>query len=328
MSASVIVIAMDRKSFIVNAVVSVIKSKMLIEKNIEIIVVKNFNDADIDEKLTSFGVKNIFSKNMGLGHKIIESLQFSNAEFILFLEDDDLFIDTKLRRFFDILNRFPDISMYHNSYENMNSSENPSLQRKALNPKHDILIEQSDIKNVENIDLAMRKGATHNLSSMAVRRDILLSFSEILKQITFSLDHVLFLISIESDKPIFIDHSITTKINVHQSTSNPPLDSEYIKARKAFLLRAKWELELLSSYLRTPLSKRACSKMLLDIEILLNILLPGVKGRYMNRFCLYLQHSIKEKSIITIALVTLIPFSIFLKIFHIELYLLLAKLSR
>ena len=128
--------------------------------------------------------------------------------------------------------------------------------------------------------------------------------------------------------PIFIDDTVTTQIVIHKSTSNPPIDSNYMESKKRFLLRSKLELELCSHYLKTPLSKNTCLKMLMDIDIHLQILLLDVNRIDMHRIFIYLRHSIKGRSIVTIALVTLIPFLKYIKIFHIQPYLLFAKLRR
>ena len=327
LSATVVVVAMDRKDFIINAVISAIRSKDLTTNQVEIAVIKNFKDIKIDEKLTYFGIKHIYSENKGLGHKIIESLEFTSGDFILFLEDDDLFIDQKLKRFFDILNIFPFISMYHNSYKNVDFSKNSPRLKKESNPKNDILIKLRGTHELKTAYLAMRSNAMHNLSSMAIRRDVLYSFSDLLKQITFSLDHVLFLISIDSGNPIYIDHSITTQITIHTSASNPPVDAKYIESRINFLSTSKKELELCNLYLKSPWAKRVCQTMLLDIEILLEIILPDNNRNKKNGFFQYLQHSIYKRSLLTMALVCIIPLSKFFNIFNIQPLYLLAKIS-
>ena len=58
----------------------------------EIIVVKNFEDENIDRFLEEHSVRNIIVKEEPLSAKIVKGVEESRGEVISFLDDDDLWL--------------------------------------------------------------------------------------------------------------------------------------------------------------------------------------------------------------------------------------------
>jgi len=92
---SVIVIAYNRKEFLLQAVSSALR-QTLPRDFYEVIVVKNFEDEEIDRQLGEWGVKWILSEPPGHGEHLAAALEEAKGEVLSFLDDDDMFSDKKL----------------------------------------------------------------------------------------------------------------------------------------------------------------------------------------------------------------------------------------
>lgn len=114
MFISVIIVAYDRKQFILKAIQSTLNQTLPREKY-EIIVIKNYEDKNIDEFVFTNRIINIISDKKSLSGKLYEAINRASGEIILFLEDDDMFYKEKLET---VLNKFENdknLVYYHNS---------------------------------------------------------------------------------------------------------------------------------------------------------------------------------------------------------------------
>ena len=92
---SILVVAYNRKEFLLNAVNSALNQT--IEKSeFEVIVIKNFEDEKIDQEIAGLEIANILSDKASLGEKIIQGTLAAHGEYICLLEDDDQFSSHKL----------------------------------------------------------------------------------------------------------------------------------------------------------------------------------------------------------------------------------------
>ena len=112
---SVIITAYNRKTYLLDAINSVI-NQTLDKKYYEIIVIKNYNDSKIDEFINKNNIINIFSRDNSLSGKIYEAIKIANGDIISFLEDDDLFLPTKLKEIYDNFIDTPNLVYYHNNF--------------------------------------------------------------------------------------------------------------------------------------------------------------------------------------------------------------------
>ena len=112
---SVVVIAYNRKEYILEAVKSALNQTL--EKDLyEVMVIKNFADPTIDKFLDKNGIININSDNYSLSGKIVESSILASGEYICFLEDDDLWSSGRLIAFKYLLKNYHDLDFYHNNF--------------------------------------------------------------------------------------------------------------------------------------------------------------------------------------------------------------------
>lgn len=325
MKATVIITAMDREEFILDALTSVLKARYSSNTYVDVIVIKNFRNGFIDKKISDFGIKYIYSRHTGLGHKIIECLELIRGEFVLFLEDDDKFLEGKLKRFFNVIDSYPNLAFYHNSFETVFLESKFSIKRKSLNPRDYIYINPNKKQFNKSVESALRGSVAHNLSSMAIRTDILLSFSDIIREVTFSLDHVLFLIALDSSDPIFVDHVVLTQILIHNSASNPAFNTRYIESKREFLLKTIHELNLCREHLRHDYSIEVCSDFILEFELHLKLLEATEKFHTKELPKDLLKLIIKRRSFVMLfMLLMLIPNKIF-RFMNISLYSVFGK---
>ena len=120
---SIIVICYTRKEFILDAIQSIKNQLDLTKFNAEIIVIKNFIDKDIDQRIIDLGCVLLTSKEPSIGGKIVEGLQRSTGEIVSFLEDDDLFIEEKLSSIELIFAKSIDNVYVHNMYQAVDYGE-------------------------------------------------------------------------------------------------------------------------------------------------------------------------------------------------------------
>ncbi|MCH4816713.1 MAG: glycosyltransferase [Saccharolobus sp.] len=92
---SVIITAYNRKQFLLDAIKSVL-NQSLNRNEYEILVAKNFKDDNIDNYLYNNKIKNISIFRSVNNSYIAEAVKLSSGEIISFLDDDDLFLPTKL----------------------------------------------------------------------------------------------------------------------------------------------------------------------------------------------------------------------------------------
>ncbi|NON62879.1 glycosyltransferase family A protein [Acidianus sp. RZ1] len=114
---SVIITSYNRKKFLKTAVESVLSQDF---KDYEITVVVNFND--LDEYLKEKGVNTIHVDRREVGVKIYEALKTINGEIVALLDDDDVFLQGKLRSIQEAFSN--DIDFYRNEVVAIDSEGN------------------------------------------------------------------------------------------------------------------------------------------------------------------------------------------------------------
>ena len=117
---SVIVIAYDRKEYILDAVKSVL-SQNYDQGTIQIIVVKSFKDPVIDDFLKENRIFSIFTDAIPIGMKFYEGFKVCQGDIICLLEDDDIFSKQKVQKLNEMFSKNPDVWLTVNNYKAINS---------------------------------------------------------------------------------------------------------------------------------------------------------------------------------------------------------------
>lgn len=185
---SVIITAYNRKEFLLGAIKSVLNQTLSKDKY-EIIVVKNYNDDEIDEFISKNNIKSILSNNKLV---ILDGIKYSRGNILSFLEDDDLFLNNRLEYVYNLFNNNNNLVYYHNKAQFINK----------------------DNKNIKN----MYKEPDFNVSCISIKKEII-NINNFAK-IYSSADTFMYLSALESNKKIISNKSILSCYRVHNSLSN------------------------------------------------------------------------------------------------------------
>lgn len=157
---SVIITAYNRKEFLLSAIKSVL-NQTLDKKYYEIIVIKNFQDKNIDNFINENKIKHILMEGT-MGEFLYKGISEANGEIISFLDDDDLFFENKLDIVYKEFKKDNNIVYYHNwcvprnrngKILNTNSINNsPDINMSAIAIKTSIV--KIDQTNKINISMA------------------------------------------------------------------------------------------------------------------------------------------------------------------------------
>ncbi|MGC9133364.1 MAG: glycosyltransferase family A protein [Nanopusillaceae archaeon] len=106
--ASVVLVDYKRKIFIKDAIASILNQKGIDPKNIELIVVKNYEDKEIDNYIKNNFIHNKIinlqenNETRRIGYKLGIGIENTSSNIIFLLEDDDMFTENKIARILDI----------------------------------------------------------------------------------------------------------------------------------------------------------------------------------------------------------------------------------
>jgi len=110
---SVIIPTYNREQFLKKAIQSVLKQTF---KSFELIVIDDGSTDHSKDIVTQFNDDRIiycYQGNQGVAHARNRGLEMVRGRFIAFLDSDDWWRQEKLERFFDYIERFPDIRIFH-----------------------------------------------------------------------------------------------------------------------------------------------------------------------------------------------------------------------
>ena len=210
---SVIIIAYNRKEFLLNDIKSVI-NQTLDKEYYEIIVIKNFQDENIDNFINKNDIKHILIEGT-IGEFLHKGISEANGEIISFLDDDDLFLENKLNIVYKKFKNDNNIGYYHNLQIPINSNG------KALN-----------INSMETL-------IDFNMSSITIKKSIVKINKP--EKINIVQDVFMYLCALDSNKKIIIGKEKLTYYMLHNSTSNI-VSNSYEEYRKFLIAQSDLNL--------------------------------------------------------------------------------------
>lgn len=257
--ATVLITAFNRKNYIIQSVESVLH-QTLDRNEYEIIVSKNFEDNEIDKYLEINGCINILDKGKGIGNRLSNLLPIARSNIIVFLEDDDLFYETKLE---EIIRFFKDneVSYVNNYYLKINDDGELIPYKEQ---RHNTIILNNSIQMSKNLITLKEQGEYFGMSNLSIRKEKFLPFVETLRRITVSPDLFFFLFSsVISGKSVFFSRRLTL-YRSHDSLSNiKGTNEQFFKRRNFFWSLIKEDLNVYSSI--AELNTNIEIKKLIDI---------------------------------------------------------------
>lgn len=219
---TVIITGYNRKDYILQAIESVL-NQTLDNSFYQILVVSNFElkslstDQDIEKQNKC---EFLFLENGTLGEFLTEAVIHSRGELIAFLDDDDIFSEDKLERIKNIFDEYPELGYCHNSaHVFRNECDLPEKNRNLESQTSlDFVSPHDPLKKISKF---IRSGGCFNLSSISIRRNVILPFLGALSQIEIDLDTFMFMITFQNGSMAASDPSKLTYYRKHASTSFP-----------------------------------------------------------------------------------------------------------
>ena len=230
MLCSVIVYTYDRRDFILNAIRSVAE-QTIDRSDYEIIVVKGFQDAEIDGEINKLADSNIYVNEKAHGKKLVPAIRAAKGDIVFFLDDDDDFRPSKLETVLARFNNDKNVIFVHDSPNKMNDQGQSMPKNNERAPKRELSLYTDNFSRSETSGF-LKYRANWYSSCMAFRRDVLLKNIESLEKVDQSVDPFLFFMAIcASGKLLFLPQRLT-RYRVHESTTNYVLDMEEFISRR------------------------------------------------------------------------------------------------
>ena len=223
---SVIIIAHDRADFIGEAIKS-LQFQTIEKKLFETILVKNFTDNDIDNLSLNLGFKMILTDVKSAYEKLLLGFLNSTGNIITFLEDDDTYSSERLGEIYTFFNVNDNVCYYHNHHTVISSNgkilfanglDVYSKDRFFFVRKHSGV----DISFKTILKLKEMRG-DFNISSIAVKRELIEEAIAKYGTQMFAGDIYLFLAALGSDCDIALDMKPLTNYRVHSTNFSVPM---------------------------------------------------------------------------------------------------------
>ena len=241
---SVIIMCFNRKDFLLNAIKSVLRQTLTRDKY-EIVVTKNFQDLEIDSYISQNNIYSIAEGDVGIGTMVANAVEKTRGKYVSFLDDDDLFYPDKLSTIYEKTLKDPSIVYYHNSFNAIDSDGANVLDFRHCHPFTPLLINDGcshlSVRKVKNMS------GDINMSSITVRRDLLLKSIQFIRDITGLQDVFLFYLSALSHEKMMFDSDILTGYRIHTSESHGNLAEfdRYSAGMRSVLLKYLRSYEIL-----------------------------------------------------------------------------------
>lgn len=211
---SVIIPVYNRSQYVNEAIESVIRSSG--NKQAEIIVVTNI-DLSIDPNHTN--VKLIKTPIKSLSEKLAIGSKSASSDIIAFLEDDDLWCNEKVRKIIDVFNEHEEVDLFHN--KNIFIRDNVWSNEVIGKGGEGVFLAKNSIHNSnKTIRTIVRENIGFNLSSMAIRKSLMLEHIDILTSLTvYGIDSLVLAITMVYGNGIYIDKCVRTLVRLHKNNS-------------------------------------------------------------------------------------------------------------
>ena len=231
---SIIIVAQGRKEFVKFAIDTALNQTM--DRSMyEIIVVKDFSDPATDRMIDENGIMGI-TVDPASGEKLSRvAVKRSRGNIVCFLDDDDLYDKNRLEKIRAIFSN-QKIGYYHNSVITVDEAGNPTNSLNRIQPVQPF-IAGADGRNERVIAEMLRVGASFNISSIAVRKELMYEFMDYYERLPLSLDLFLFYSALMSKYDMYIDSEKLSYYRLHKSVSNSIGTYEEFKAKREWFLK-------------------------------------------------------------------------------------------
>jgi len=229
---TVVISAYNRREFVEEAILSVL-GQTLPRSQYQIVLIKNFGSESVDSLADKNQIVNVQSRDVGLGDKYIEALEVSDGDVLCFLDDDDLFDRRKLEAVSRAFSEYPELGYFHNRYVPFRNDHVPLVPAKVA--KHSSKAELLSSTSLEPRDMYNLIQLNVNCSSISMKREIVASYSDLLRPCKAAVDVLLLYAAILSRKPMMVCPDVLTYYRIHptnMSLTSPSLSfATFVKGR-------------------------------------------------------------------------------------------------
>lgn len=221
LQVSVVIIAYNRKQFILDAISSVLNQSLSRDKY-EIIVVKNFEDQKIDRFIQENKIISVISRDHSLGSKLVDGIKISKAEVVSFLEDDDKFEFNKLETISNLFRSSNSLIYYHNAWKFVNNDGQLNyynFQRhyaQELRKYRELGGSINISKDFKNLKKLTKFGIDWNCSSISIRKEFIMNYIEALHSINNSVDTFIWSVAVLNGGEMYIDDRKLTTVRTEK----------------------------------------------------------------------------------------------------------------
>ena len=227
---SVIVTAYRRRQYLYNALLS-LKAQTLSKDRYEVVVVKDFEDSQVDNLIKEMGWKSVYSDSEYQGRMYLSGLKEASGDIIAFLDDDDTYAPNKLEYVYNVFEHNPDVGYLQHSFTpvGVDGSPRPCLAREA--PRN--LVSQSELKLTWNdvsrykdygfqepvlfILSSYRLFVDKNSTTIAVRRELLERRKDVLAELPIAFDSFLFASALADRVSLYLSDAPLSSWRLHGS---------------------------------------------------------------------------------------------------------------
>lgn len=228
---SVVVVFHDRLNFVLDAVNSVLGQAGA--ENCEVIVVGPRLPPSITQLVESGAVTFEQCAGISLGEKIARGIRSARGRFVAFLEDDDRFNPGKVSAILSTIESDPEVGYYQNGFALIDEAGHPydgnyykskSMERWARRGRLRVgpSREGSDLRCLRGIPFS------HNLSSIAIRREILEGKTDLIERVGYPVDLSLFALTMLRSTALSLDPARLTSIRIHSGSLSNPMSAALV----------------------------------------------------------------------------------------------------
>jgi glycosyltransferase involved in cell wall biosynthesis len=215
---SVIVTAHGRREYILEAVASVLGQKFPREQ-LEVCAVKDWADPEIDGRLDALGVAHVETTLRPLGAKLAVGIERTRGSVLLFLEDDDAYEPGRLAHVAEEFRADDRLGYYHNGQLRVDASGRP-LGAAAYGAGQAYLAAMAELRVPpealpDRIGTLARIDPDFNLSSIAVRRDVLGPHVAELRAQSSAVDSFVFYAALFARRSLLLEARPLTRYRIH-----------------------------------------------------------------------------------------------------------------
>ena len=225
---SVIVTAYRRRQYLYNALLSV-KAQTLPRDKYEVIVVKDFEDPQVDGLIKEMGWRSVYSDEEYQGRMYLNGLKEANGDIIAFLDDDDVYVPNKLEYVYNVFSQNPDVGYLQHSYTLVgpDGSPRPCLAKEApknLVPQDELKLAWDEISKYKwyghpdpilYIFRSYRLYPDRNSTSIVVKRELMDRHKDLLNGLVYEIDNFLFAAAIADRASIFFSDARLSSWTFH-----------------------------------------------------------------------------------------------------------------